>query len=77
MIGAPSPPTEPAPRYLRFMTALVLGSALVAVPALAGCGDNRQPPTIDAGLIDARIIDAFEEVVVDGPLQPPDLPRLA
>lgn len=67
----------PAPRYLRFVTALVLGGALATVPALAGCGDDTPaPPTFDAGAIDARIIDA-EDNVVDGPLAPPDLARLA
>lgn len=60
----------PAPRYLRFMTALVLGAALATVPVVAGCGDD-DPPGPDAGVM----VDAVD--VVDGPLQPPDLRRLA
>lgn len=66
------------PRYLRFVAALVLGTAAVAVsPMLTGCEDDERPP-IDAALppIDAEIPDA-DENIVDGPLHPPDLPRAA
>lgn len=63
-------PTTPAPRYLRFVTALVLGAAVSTVPlALTGCDDDSPPA--DAA-VDAPV-DASQ--VVDGPLAPPDLPR--
>lgn len=59
----PTPPTR-APRYLRFVTALVLGTA--AVSAVAACGGDDDPAPVDA---------AVDATVVDGPLPPPDLPR--
>ncbi len=67
-----------APRYLRFVTALVLGAAVAAVPlALGACGDETAPADARA---DARAPDAtvpIDSGVVDGPLPPPDLPRAA
>jgi hypothetical protein len=76
------PREEVAPRFLRFVTALVLGGGIALAPALlGGCGtDTRQPDahSIDDGSpIDAmRSIDA-DNTTVDGPLRPPNLPRLA
>jgi hypothetical protein len=78
----PSPSTPP-PRYLRFVTALLLGAAIAGPVALvvttSGCADE------DGGCVtdcsddepdpDARF-DA-SQVPVDGPLHPPDLPRIA
>jgi hypothetical protein len=65
MVDDDDAPTQPprAPRYLRFVTALVLGTATVT--AVVACGDD-DPPRVDAR------VDAG---VVDGPLPPPDLPR--
>ena len=60
-----SPPPEP-PKYLRFLAALVLGSAAVVVPVALGACDG-DPPAPDA------MVDAGG--AVDGPLHPPDLPR--
>jgi hypothetical protein len=69
--------TEPAPRYLRFLAALVLGSAVVAAPiALTACGDDHHPSPYDAARPDAAVPDA-DNTTVDGPLAPPDLPRTA
>jgi hypothetical protein len=56
-----------APRYLRFVTALLLGAAVSSAPFAAGCGDDA--PSADAAPIDAGV------EVVDGPLAPPDLPH--
>lgn len=63
-------PLKPeAPRYLRFVAALVLGSAAAVAPvALGGCDD-------DTSRIDAAPPDGGAGV--DGPLHPPDLPRAA
>lgn len=61
---------RPEPRYLRFLAAIVLGSAAVVTPvALGGCEDDSVP-------VDAAPPDS-DELSVDGPLQPPDLPRRA
>lgn len=68
---------QPAPRFLRFMTALVLGTAVTAIPCgLAGCADSDEP-TVDAR-VDATPTDAGPDAgPVDGPLPPPDLARVA
>jgi hypothetical protein len=72
-LDSPTPP-----RFLRFVTALVLGTAVGAIPAtLAGCDEGGDdPPPVDAR-VDAPT-DGMPDmgVVVDGPLPPPDLPRL-
>ena len=63
-----------APRYLRFVTALLLGAAAATAPQLAGCGSSTTPnPPDPEPDPDAEIPDA--STVVDGPLPPPDLPR--
>jgi hypothetical protein len=64
---APAPPPR-APRYLRFVTALVLGTAAVTAAAACELDDKDSPPRPDA---------AVDAGVVDGPLPPPDLPRVA
>jgi hypothetical protein len=70
-----SPPAPP--RYLRFVAALVLGSAAVVAPvAIAGCGDDGVPIPIEPDAAVDAPIDA-DNNVVDGPLHPPDLPRAA
>jgi hypothetical protein len=67
---AQEPRLEPAPRFLRFVTALVLGGGIALAPALlGGCGNDSPHP-------DARPIDAGN-TSVDGPLRPPNLSRLA
>lgn len=80
------PESDPAraPRYLRFVTALVLGTAAAA--GLAACRDDENIPDDAPVAIDAvdTAIDATDTpidtpidmgAVVDGPLPPPDLPR--
>jgi hypothetical protein len=61
-----------APRYLRFVAALVLGAGVAVV---AACDDKEEQPPIDASVTpaDAEIPDSYG--LVDGPLHPPDLPR--
>jgi hypothetical protein len=82
--AVPASGSPAVPRYLRFVTVLLLGAAATAVPFAIGCSDDAPPP--DAALVDggpdaaidatfdAAIVDAPTEVV-DGPLAPPDLPR--
>ena len=66
-------PAEP-PKYVRFLAALVLGSAAVIAPvALGACGGGSPPPPEPDAMVDASPIDSSG--VVDGPLHPPDLPR--
>ena len=70
------PTPTPPPRYLRFVTALLLGAAIaapVAVVVMSGCSDEGDDAD-DEPPIDSRFDAA---VVVDGPLPPPDLPRVA
>jgi hypothetical protein len=73
MSPVPPPPADDAaaPRYLRFVTALVLGAAITTAPvALGACGDD-EPPQVDAS------VPPDGSGAVDGPLPPPDLPRAA
>lgn len=70
----------PPPRFLRFVTALVLGTAVTAIPvAIGACGgDDDVPWPDDAVAIDAGPGDAIDAPApVDGPLPPPDLARVA
>jgi hypothetical protein len=71
---------QPAPRFLRFMTALVLGTAVATVSGgLTGCdGSDDAPPAIDASVdatVDATVDAPPDGVTIDGPLPPPDLAR--
>lgn len=75
-----TPTSTSAPRYLRFVTALLLGTAIatpVALVMTSGCsdGDDGGDDGDDSSTPDARV-DA-DNVPVDGPLAPPDLPRIA
>jgi hypothetical protein len=64
----PATPDQPAPRFLRFMTALVLGTAITAIAGGVAACDGSDEPNVDA------TVDAGP---VDGPLPPPDLARVA
>lgn len=71
---------QPPPRFLRFVTALVLGAAVTAIPvAVVGCGggDDDVPWPDDAVVVDAGTDAVDAPVPVDGPLPPPDLARVA
>jgi hypothetical protein len=66
---------------LRFVTALVLGAAVTAIPvAFVGCGsgDDDVPWPDDATAGTDANPDAIDAPApVDGPLSPPDLARVA
>lgn len=74
-------PRAPAPRYLRFATALLLGAAATtaiaatAATTLTACGDDLGDPGPGPSVDAMPPVDM--DSVVDGPLPPPDLPRLA
>ncbi len=77
-----APPEQPAPRFLRFVTVLVLGTAITAIPAtfVGGCGngDDDVPWPDDATAGTDANPDAIDAPApVDGPLPPPDLARVA
>ena len=62
------------PRYLRFARALLLGAGLAAAPVvLSQCGGDTKPG-LDAAVFDAGPTDGA--TAVDGPLPPPDLPKV-
>jgi hypothetical protein len=73
----PTPPSSPAPRYLRFLTALLLGAA-VATPVVlvtTACSDDGDDGADDEPMNPDAVADAA--LTGEGPLPPPDRPRTA
>lgn len=71
--------TEENPRYLRFLRSLLMGSALAAAPLTAASCTDEEEECVDEECSNSPDPDAMVDagVVVDGPLPPPDLPKLA
>ena len=63
------------PRYLRFLRTLVLGSAIAGLPMTAACSDDCEDAECSEGWV--PLPPDAGPVAVDGPLPPPDLPKLA
>ncbi len=78
MISNMSDESETNPRYLRFLRSLVVGSALASIPLAAAACDMNSDCDDCESTTDATTADATTDasVVVDGPLPPPDLPKL-
>jgi hypothetical protein len=69
---------EVNPKYLRFLRSLVVGTALAALPLSTACSDDEDCPGDSCMPTDPdAMADAGVPVVVDGPLPPPDLPKVA